>query len=448
MDADSRIGQLMVRLRQILNNAQPRLIYIPLITVIGAIALSQATLRIDAGIEAGSLPKPLETTVESARAILSALAGGLISSVALLLSMMLVAVQLASSQFSPRTVRNWIGDRTQQRAIGFVLGTVVYCLLVLRQTRTLSEGNALTPHTSVVVAVVLGIVALVAVVRSVDHLTDRLRVGSVASGIMDDTVATIKRIRPLQALERPGSVAAPQGGSESLAKEPPEGAFAVTAAESGWVQQIDIDALLQETPEGSTVYVTTSVGSFTLPNAPLAWVSPAPEKDAECESAMRAAIALGDARTMQQDIGFGILQMVDIALRALSPGVNDPNTAYDIVVHLGVVMLELWERPIAEPVRQEDGRTVVHHDLSHGDFLHAGFDPIRLYGSSDPLVAATMIKSLAALHSETRRRDLSGPVAPIREVIGQITDAVNNSDLSAYDKELVLRQTPSEFLSS
>ena len=76
--------------------------------------------------------------------------------------------------------------------------------------------------------------------------------------------------------------------------------------------------------------------------------------------------------------------MVDIAIRALSPGVNDPNTASDLVAHLGVTMLKLWERPIAPTHQELDGRTVIRRDLDHADYLHAAFDPIRLYGANDP----------------------------------------------------------------
>jgi uncharacterized membrane protein len=140
---------------------------------------------------------------------------------------------------------------------------------------------------------------------------------------------------------------------------------------------------------------------------------------------------------MQQDIGFGILQMVDIALRALSPGVNDPNTANDMIVHLGVVLLRLWERPMTPSVRRADGKTIVRSDLEHADFLRGAFDPIRHHGASDPNVAATMIRTLATLRSETVRRELPGPVEPIDAVIDQIVAAVERSDVSANDTEHV-----------
>lgn len=434
----------MVRLRQLLDRVRHRLLFVPVVFVLLAIGLTQLTLQADRQLNGSDLPAVMLTTVEGARSMLSTIAAGLIASVTLLLSMMLVAVQLASSQFSPRTVRNWIGDRTLQRAIGLVLGTVVYCLLVMRETRTISEGQALTPHLSAVVAVVLGVFSLIAVVRAVDHVTDRLRIGSVASGIMKQTLGMVESDQRLTVAESPAIVPAFRPTASELERKPPAGALAVTAQEPGWVQQIDSEAILAAAPHGSTVHVTIAVGAFAFPNAPLAWISPHPGGDEDgCLETVRAALAIGDARTMQQDIGFGLLQMVDIALRALSPGVNDPNTANDLIVHIGVVMLSLWERPIAPATQEKDGRTLVLNDLEHGDYLHAAFDPLRLYGTADPQVTATMIRTLSALHSETKRRDLPGPLGPVEEVIAQVLDAVEGGDLSGYDKSTVYKIAPS-----
>lgn len=131
---------MTVRLQQISDPLLNRLFAIPLMLVFAGIGLSLGTLAIDQRLDGAWLPRTLQTTVDSARAVLSTIAGGLITSVTLLLSLMLVAVQLASSQFSPRTLRSWLGDRAQQVTTGGVLATAVYCLMVLRATRRLSGG--------------------------------------------------------------------------------------------------------------------------------------------------------------------------------------------------------------------------------------------------------------------------------------------------------------------
>ena len=428
---------MTVRLRQLLDQLRHRLLFLPVLFVIGGIMLSQSMLRIDRAWGDNGVPDLLKTTVASARSVLTALAGGLITSFTLLLSMMLVAVQLASSQFSPRTLRNWIGDRSQQTAIGFVLGTTVYCLLVLRATRAVEDGDPLIPHASVIVAMVLGIGSLVAVVRSVDLLTNRLRIGSVASGILDDTIGIIERDDRMTPHGDPVATPAAAATEPEIDVEVPPDAHPVVSSRSGWVQQIEVGTALQGVGEGSTLYFPSAVGSFVFPGAPIVWVWPAPDDPDECDMVVGRAVALGDTRTMQQDVDFGIVQMVDIAVRALSPGVNDPNTASDLVAHLGVAMLKLWERPIAASRRVVDGRTVLRRDLDHGDYLHAAFDPIRLYGASDPGVAGTALRTLAMLRSEVVRRDLEGPLEPIDEVIEQMLAAVEASDLAEVDKARV-----------
>jgi uncharacterized membrane protein len=195
-------------------------------------------------------------------------------------------------------------------------------------------------------------------------------------------------------------------------------------------------------PDGSTLYVTIAVGSYAFPQAPIAWISPPPEDTERCADRVLAGVALGDERTMQQDIGFGILQMVDIALRALSPGVNDPNTANDMIVHLGVIMFALWERPIASNVIEDDGRRIVTSDITHADFLGAAFDPIRHYGSGDPQVATTLVRTLTALHTEARRRQLPGPIEPVEQLILQILESTAASDMLDLDQQHVRALAP------
>lgn len=424
----------MVRLRQRLHDLNNGLLAIPLAFVFGAILLAQLMVRIDDNLSSEFLPQVMETTVESGRAMLTAIAGGLISSITLLLSLMLVAVQLASSQFSPRTLRDWTGDRTQQVAIGLVLGTAVYCLLVLRETRSFAEGEVLTPHLSVLLAVMLGVLSLVAVVRSVDHLTTSLRVGSVARRLMEETVELVRR-RAEKIDHTDLSPARHMMPAEDLSTVPLD-ALAITAPSAGWVQQIDEDALFDAIPEGCVATLQAGLGSYVMPGAPIAWVWPPPEGD-ETGDGMRAAIALGDERTMQQDVGYGILQLVDVAVRALSPGINDPNTANDVIVNLGVVLLAIWEEEPIPPTRTENGRTLVRHDVSHREFLDATFAPLRRYGAGDAGVVVTMVRTLQALQSEVLRRDLPGPIEPIEQTIETITTEFHDRNPSAADERFV-----------
>lgn len=428
----------MVRIRQLLEQFRYRLFVIPLVLVLASIVLARVTLAIDAAIDPGTLPNILVVSVDSGRAVLGALAGGLISSVTLLLSLMLVAVQLASSQFSPRTSRDWLADRTQQVAIGTVLAAAVYCLVVLRETRTLDGEGSLTPNISVLVALVLGVLALLGVVSSVDELANSVRISAVARRIMVQTVAIIEREEghnDNRGLEPPVPIAHVTPGT-AIAPVPddPDEVTVIEAADPGWLQQIDANAILHALPEGTTCRMAAPLGGFILPSAPVMTVHP--KVDDEVRRKLLNAIAIGDTRTMQQDVGFGILRLVDVAMRALSPGINDPNTAKDVIVHLGAVMIKLWERPPAQAEHHRDGRMLAVKVSTHGELLHSAFDPIRRYGADDPDVILTIIETLSSVRAEAVRRRLPGPVAPIDQLRSQfLEETVANHHIHQPDRD-------------
>jgi uncharacterized membrane protein len=396
------------------------LTFVPTLYVLAAVALVQAQLWIDRQLTDESLPLLLETTVESARSIFAAIAGGLITSTTLLLSLMLVAVQLASSQFSPRTLRNWLGNRTVQHAVGFVLGTTVFCLLALRSTRSFGEDDsAVVPHTTVLVAVVLGVLSLVAVVRAVDHITHSLQVGSVAERIATETIEVIGRVyRPHDDPVQVGVESGALRADGSL--EVPVGAVALEAPAAGWIQQVEDDQVLAALPELRTGYLAVTVGSFVTVSSPVMWVAPAPDDPEACRTLLLNAIAIGDSRTMQQDVEFGLIQLTDIAVRALSPGVNDPSTATDVIVHLGNVMTELWQHAPVPTTRRSGSRALVRRRPDHAALLDRAFSPILHYGESDREVVNTMIEVVTHLRAEVDRRDLPGPTEPLDDLVSRL----------------------------
>ncbi len=406
-----------VRLRQIADRMRHSLSFIPTVYVLASVVLVQALLWVDRQLTSQSLPALLETTVDSARALFAAIAGGLITSTTLLLSLMLVAVQLASSQFSPRTLRNWLGNRTVQHAVGFVLGTTVFCLLALRSARSFGEDeDAVVPHLTVLVAVALGVLSLIAVVRAVDHITHSLQVGSVATRIATETIEVIERVfHPDRGAVRVGveSGALRADGSFDV----PLGATALETPGAGWVQQVDADAVLAALPEHRTGYLVATIGSFVSASSPIMWVAPPIDDPDACRTSLLEAIAIGESRTMQQDVEFGIIQLTDIAVRALSPGVNDPSTASDVIVHLGNVMTVLWEHPALSTTMRSGSKTLVRDQPEHAALLDRAFAPIAHYGESDRQVMTTLVQVLDVLRSEVERRDLVGPIAPIDDML-------------------------------
>jgi uncharacterized membrane protein len=419
----------LVRMRQLVDDVRHQLSFIPMLYVGAAVVVVHMVLWVDSLLLDRSPPLWTTTTVESARAVFSAMSGGLITSITLLLSMTFVAMQLASTQFSPRTLRDWLGNRPLQHAVGLVLGTTVFCLLALRSTRDLGDdATAVVPHVTVLVAVGLGVLSLVAVVRAVDHLSHSVQVEAVAQRVTNETIEVIRALEATAEGQAPNVVPASGAHLEREAMSVPEGSTAIEAPRAGWIQQVDQDAIFEALPDGSTAYVVASIGGYVTDRSPLAWVDASAGTQAGATStcsddhidAIIKAFAIGESRTMQQDIEFGIVQLTDIAVRALSPGVNDPTTAAEMIVHLGSVMAALWEQPERSTTQRRNGRTIVQHRPPHGEYLRRAFEPIHLHGAGDAHVLDTLLHTLGHLRTEVVRRQLAGPLEPIDQAIVEV----------------------------
>ena len=427
----------VVRLRQIADEIRHRLLFVPLLYVAASVIAAQITLMIDRELSSGELPEFLTTTVPSSRAVLAAIAGGLIAAITLLMSITLVAVQLASSQFSPRSLRSWLGNSVLQHTIGLSLGTTFFCLLGLRSARSLEGSLEIVPHTTVLVGLVLGLTSLVFVVRSVDHVTHSLQVSSVAQRLTSETIDVITTAAAHRNMAKPirSALPAPDDAEVERAGIPAD-AVAIEAGRSGWIQQIDSDLLMEALPEDSVGRVVPVLGGFVLAHSPLLWLSPPPSDDDRCWNELRQAFAIGESRTMQQDVGFGLTQLTDIAVRALSPGVNDPRTAMDLMVHIGDVLRVLWENEMDEPVRRDGSKTLVRREPKYDDFLRIAVDPVRRYATDEPDVMISILRTLDYLLDEVERRNLPGPVTPIRSTITDVAATASTGSWTPSERAM------------
>lgn len=417
---------LLVRLRALGERVRQSLFFVPALALILAAGLAQAAVAVDERVDDGDLPELLLTSVDNARAILTAIASGTITAASVLFSLMLVAVQLSASQFSPRTLRRFLGDRGQQVAIGIVLGTFAYSVLVLRVVHSSldGEGPASVPHVSVSLAVLASLASLLAMMATMDRTARRMRVGSVVADVTAETLCIVRARFPRHGEDgAPPPLQDPDLVPDAGPREPPATALAIEAERSGWVQQLASEALsdvLREELEGeATVLVVATAGSFLIEGQPWAWVWPAPARDEARERLRRRlarAIAVGETRTMQQDVAYGIVQLVDVALRALSPGVNDPHTAQEVLARLGAVLLELSVSELVPARLERDGVTILRdRELLHADYVDLALEPVRRHGRADPRVLTTLVRTLASVRDEALRRSPRAVVEPLQQ---------------------------------
>ncbi len=436
-------GVALLRLRRYAERFRQSLFFLPAFFVLGSLGLGFLTVEIDRGLSSGDLPSVASTTVDNARSILSTVAGGTIGSASVVFSLTLVAVQLASSQFSPRVVRGFLGDRFQQIVMGVVVGTFTYCLAVLRVVQEpLENSNAdpFLPQVSILVAVVLGVLSLLAVLASIDHTAKSLRVGSLLDSIASETVKVIQFRYPHRDADNeersirlggPSVVAEiPRERSGLDAREsppvPPHDALVVRSDRAGWVTQISLEGLLEDIPEGSTLLLESSVGTYLFEGSRLVSVWPVADDERDrVESSLRDSLEVGPARTLQQDVSFGTLQLTDIALRALSPGVNDPNTAIEAIVRIGRVLSTLLQHDLTAESLTSNNRTIIRsRELTAHDYVDSSIEPIRRYARDEPVVLDALVRTLAMV-SETAQGQCENRV-DIRSIEHQL-DQISRS---------------------
>lgn len=394
---------VIVRLRTVSEAVRNSLFFIPALCVMFSLALAAGMLAIDRHVELAAIPSLLRFTVDSARQLLATMGGAIITVAAIVFALTALSVQLASSQFSPRVVRGFLRDRTQQVAIGFMVGTFTYTLVVLRAVRSVDGAGDVSPALSTALALGLTVVAVVVIVGFVSRTAHRLQSSEIIREVYQETLRAVARQLPLRERdESRAEVPAVDRRSEPGRK--------VRARSTGWIAQVSTEQILDLLPPGGAARVDVAVGQFVHPGRRLCTIWADSNEQEEDERRVNRAFAVGASRTMQQDVGFGIRQLVDIALRGLSPGVNDPQTAHESVVHLDAIIYEILRRdlPPAEIAGEDGRRVVLAAQLTYADYVEQAFDEIRQSAVSLPSFSAALVQTLADVAEDLAEEGVAG----------------------------------------
>ena len=333
--------------------------------------------------------------VEGARGVLEAIAGGLITVTGVVFSVTIVALQLASTQFTPRILRNFTADRGNQLVLGVFIATFTYTILVLRTVRSAEDGeDPFVPRVAVTLAVVMVLVAIGFLIFYINHSARSIQVAAILDRVANRTIGDVHRLFPEQ-------VGHADGAEPPDPRPPGHEATTVAADAAGYLQVVDARSLFR-LGKGKRLVIAMEphIGDFVVPGQPLASVSPPGEVDEEVCRQIRRAFLLGPERTPEQDVEFGIVEISDIAIKALSPGINDPTTAVRCIDRLAEVLLALGTRHPPDPWRTEEGR--VHYLARHTTFARAvglSFDQIRHFGASNPAIARKLLEVTTRLAS-------------------------------------------------
>ena len=379
---------------------ESRLWPLPLAAVILSIGLGLLLPRVDLLVD-DSLPDAVDSVVfnggaDSARSVLSAIAGSLITATSLTFSLTVIALQLASSQGSPRVLRLFARDRQVHFTLAAFLGTFAYSLTVLRTVRSDSDGDTpFIPRISVTVGFVLTLLSVVMLVFFLAHLAAQLRVETMLRDIHAETDSTIDLVR-----DRNTEVEA-YGGDVRV----PTLKHPVAAPSSGFLTNLDHRELVEVASHHEVVIqLSRRVGDNVVAGTPLAHWWPlradAAADNDEVDSAVQASFSIGYERTAADDVDFGLQQTIDIGLRALSPGLNDPTTAVHALGHLSAITARRLQTPrLPKALAGADGQLcVITAVRSRADEVDAAFTPIRHYGAAHPSVTDRFLQAVSELH--------------------------------------------------
>lgn len=394
----------MGRLRELLWAVRSSLWLIPGIALILAVAAGIALVSVDPGLErdlAQRWPRLFGVGPEGARGTLEAIAGSMITVAGVVFSVTLVALSLAASTYSPRILRTFMHDRGTQLAFGVFVGAFAYCLVVLRTVRAGEDGEDFVPSLAVLGALVLALVAVCVLVYFIHHVVVSIQVSTILARVARETSRAIDSLFP-----------EPLGkGEDDEEPQPPAGLEwrSIPALRSGYIVAVDGERLIDwAARRGSTVRMELAVGEFAVESVPIASVAGGRPGDPEADArALDACYSIAEQRTIEQDAGFGVQQIVDVAVRALSPGVNDPTTARMCIHHLAALLVRLARRRVPSRLRHAGGELRVIAKAPGFEALAAlVFETLARYAEGKPEVLATLREAarlVSSVASPSRR---------------------------------------------
>jgi len=367
---------------------------LPSVAVVAAVIAGSTLSLVD--VDPGSPLDPLlfQGTADDARTLLLGISSTMITVIALVLGLTVVALQLASTQFSPRLLRNFLRDRTNQVVLSVFVATFTYSTAGL-YTVGVSAGERTSsyPRLAVTGALVLLFFSLLMLVFFVHHLVHSIQIDEIMARVERGTLHVIEHDLPTA------------GVTNEPVPDPPVWAVAVPAHRSGYIQTVHPEALLPAAASYDLVTcVTTMIGQHVIEGAPIVWAwraSPEqpPVDPAALQPAVRAAVRIGFERTMEQDVAFGVRQLADVASKALSRAVNDPYTAVQAVQHLSVILAALARRRAGNQLLHDDVGAlrvaVPARDFAY--YLELACGQVRRYGKAEPRVVTALLRGLGSL---------------------------------------------------
>ncbi len=399
---------MSMRLRQIGQDLRGSLWFTPAVLVLLSIPLAFLMIALDRAIGiqvAITVPLVFDADPQGARAVLSTIASSVLTVASVSFSITVLVFSFASAQYSSRTLRNFMEDRTNKLVLGTLLATVVYCLLVLRTIHGTNPAYITTvfvPALSVTMALLLALLDLGLFTFLIHHIAESIQASTVIRRVADALSTAIDQLYPQEL----GEGATDEPAAE-VTRQPHNGT-PIPAEGSGYLQNIDAARLLElASTHDLHITIATQVGSYVVMGEALAWVTPAERVTTVLGSNISALFVYGPHRTVDQDAQFGFVQLTDIATKALSPGINDPTTALMCLDQISRLLRQLAPKSFPAQTRCDAAGAprVVAPRPGFATMVDQCFDPLRRYGMTDAALIIRMIEVLGNVAAEIEDTD-------------------------------------------
>lgn len=388
----------MLKLRLVWEQLRSSFWFLPGVIVLAAVLLALFLVQLDLSLQEkqalyAEWPMLLGSGAEGARSLLATVASSMITVAGVVFSITIVALSLASNQYTSRVLRNFMRDRVNQAVLGLFVGIFAYCLVVLRTIRG-AEETIFVPSVAVLFGLLLAFVGIAVLIYFIHHIAMSIQAVNILAEVAVESITAVEQLFP--------DKLRPPGEERGVPSDPAAVWTLVPASANGYLQSFDTAAIVAfGRRHDALVRVRVAVGDFAVAGSTLARVTAPAVENAQIKE-LSACFAIGRQRTVEQDLGFGIRQIVDVALKALSPGINDTTTAVMGIHYLTAILYRLDDRHISACHYDDEGTLrLIGNGPSYEQFVSGAFDQIRQNAAGNVAILDALLEALDLLAQRT-----------------------------------------------
>lgn len=375
--------------------------FVPVVCMVASIGLAEVLVGLDRAIDYADLPGWAQPVfllgIDGSRGLLSMIGGSTFAAAATAFSITISVIVTASTSYGPRLVGNFMGDRRNQFTLGALVSTFVYTTLVIRTIRSMEDGSVFVPHIAVNAAILLAVVDVLLLISFIHHIARNTQVASLTSSVAGSFHRAIADVRS-------------RSNFNSVEADPPIGGVLVTARKAGIVVQLDERALLDAaTTDGGQIILEVSIGDRVVEGTPVARVITGTD-EGSLLSAVLGGVDLDSQHSADTDIRYAQQQVLELAVRALSSGTNDPYTAVAVIENLAPQMVELVRSPRPPTVIADDNDVprLFLRSMTLEELIDVPFNHVLPFVGSQPIVYDALVDLAGHMEQHITHDDLRG----------------------------------------